>query len=132
MLQLVAHLLGDYVLQNHWMAQRKTSSLLVALLHAVLYGLPFLLLTRSLWALAVIALTHAVIDRWRLARYWCRFWGVGESGVVVQFIRDRTIDEGVFFDKERDVAPPFLGIWLLIIVDNTAHLAINWCALRWL
>jgi hypothetical protein len=29
-------------------------------------------------------------------------------------------------------APPFLGVWLLIIVDNTMHLCINYAALSWL
>ena len=67
--QLVAHVVGDYLLQSHWVAQRKTSRLAVALLHALLYALPFVLLTRSPVALLVIVVTHAVIDRYRLVRH---------------------------------------------------------------
>ena len=42
--QLIAHLFGDYVFQNDWMAQNKTSSDWAAVVHAVVYTLPFLLL----------------------------------------------------------------------------------------
>ena len=135
MTQLICHLIGDYVIQNHWMATRKTSSFPVAMLHAALYGLPFLLLTRSPWALAVIVLTHAVIDRWRLARYWCEWWGVGYwpsrlvgLGYRCVYADERAIDSPL----PRQDPPPFLAVCLLIIVDNTAHLAINFAAMRWL
>ncbi len=29
-------------------------------------------------------------------------------------------------------APAWLAVWLLIAADNTLHLAINYCSLRWL
>jgi hypothetical protein len=74
--QLVAHFVGDYLLQNTWMATRKTGSSVAALVHALVYILPFLFITRSLAALAVMVATHFAIDRWRLARYvvWARNW----------------------------------------------------------
>lgn len=50
----LAHLVGDYILQSHWEAQEKTKRWWPALLHAVTYGLPFLLVTQSPWALLVI------------------------------------------------------------------------------
>lgn len=116
MLELIAHLLGDYCLQSHVMASRKTSSWRWALLHAAIYTLPFLLLTRSPAALLVIGGTHAVIDRYRLAAAWCRWYGVGHPGL---WHRSETFE-----------APPaFLLVWLVIIVDNTAHLLINHVAL---
>ena len=37
MSQIVAHLVGDYILQNHWIAVNKTSNSWIALLHALLY-----------------------------------------------------------------------------------------------
>jgi hypothetical protein len=65
----LAHFVGDYVLQSHWMASEKTRRWWPAVAHAVTYGLPFLLLTLDPVALAVIVGTHAVIDRYRLARH---------------------------------------------------------------
>lgn len=167
--ELLAHLVGDYVLQNHAMATRKTSSWAWALLHAVFYGLPFLLLTTDWRALAVIVGTHAVIDRLRLARYWVEFWGVGVEGRVIAWVmrargyvlgevlvkpdvvETRWVRRGAlsFAERRPDYvalpelhgyllahsvartadAPPFLGVWLLILVDNTLHLCINHAAL---
>jgi len=69
--QLVAHLVGDYLLQSDWMAQNKTQSSLPALAHSLTYTLPFLLLTTSWKALLFIAATHFILDRFRLARYVC-------------------------------------------------------------
>jgi hypothetical protein len=68
---LAAHLVGDYVLQSDWMATEKTKKSVAALAHVATYVLPFLFVTRSPWALAFIASTHFIIDRWRLARYVC-------------------------------------------------------------
>jgi hypothetical protein len=67
--QLVAHAVGDYLLQSDWMANEKTKKSVAALAHAVMYTLPFLFLTTSWKALLFIAGTHFIIDRWRLARY---------------------------------------------------------------
>lgn len=139
MVQLIAHLVGDYVLQNHWIANHKTSSTWVAMLHAVMYGLPFLLLTRSPAALAVIVVTHLVIDRWRLARVWCEWWGVGywPSRVLEWRHTERhtnhdTAEALPITPLVREDPPPFLAVWLLILADNTAHLAVNYSAIRWL
>lgn len=74
--QLFCHGVGDYVLQSDWMATEKTKKSVAAAAHALTYSLPFLVLTQSPAALAVICLTHFVIDRWRLARFvvWAKNW----------------------------------------------------------
>lgn len=90
--ELLCHLVGDYCLQNHWMAMNKTKSTPVALVHATAYSLPFLVLILwswtpygavrpyRLWPLLIIWGTHFLIDRLRLASYWVRFYGNGEPG----------------------------------------------------
>lgn len=166
--ELLCHLVGDYILQNHWMANTKTVRSSAALLHATLYALPFLLLTPSWRAVLAIWATHFVIDRFRLARYWVDFYGVGKSGKLLAFImhlRGYVLGEllvkpdvketrwvraedlrrtDILHPEERDRqlqisslpyvadAPPWLGVWLLILVDNTAHLTINHLALAFL
>lgn len=80
MAQLLAHLWGDYILQSHWMALNKTRNTLVAWSHALLYTLPFLLLTgkapKPALAGVVILVSHFAIDRYALARYvvWAKNW----------------------------------------------------------
>jgi hypothetical protein len=118
--ELLAHLVGDFVLQSHKMAIRKTSSWTWAAIHAAFYGIPFLLLVSTWWQWAVIVGTHAAIDRLAIARRWCSFYGNGFPGLW-----------WTKADGEFPAPPPFLGVWLVILVDNTMHLAINHFALRW-
>ncbi len=124
--QLVLHAVGDYVLQSDWMANNKTSKSIAALAHVIIYSLPFLILTQSWKALAVIAGTHFIIDRWRLARYVCwlkNFLGHPSSW----YPWSECVGTGYY--KER---PPWLSVWLMIIADNVMHVIINGLALKYL
>jgi hypothetical protein len=134
MIQLILHLLGDYVTQSDWMAQNKTKSSWAALCHATVYSLPFLFIG-SVEAVLVIWATHFFIDPFRLARYVC--W-------AKNFLAPRWIKDPMFsprFDRRNhdwsDCAgtgyhkdtQPWLAVWLMIAADNTLHLAINYAAL---
>lgn len=137
--QLVAHAVGDYILQSDWMADNKTKSHVAAAVHAVTYTLPFLLITQSLPALGVICGTHFVIDRWRLARFvvWLK------NGPITFRHSSNFTSRPEFADASRDYVwkpvtatgypdskPPFLSVWLLIIADNILHVLCNALAVR--
>lgn len=120
MIQLILHLMGDYVFQSDWMAQRKTSSSFAALCHATVYSFPFLFIG-SLRAVLVIWATHFLIDRFRLARYvvfaknfmgwpWPKWIDCKTTGYP-------------------SATPLWLSVWLMIAADNTLHLAINYASL---
>lgn len=137
---LIAHAIGDYVIQSDWMATEKTKKSLAAFLHALTYTLPFLFITQSLAALAVIMVTHFIIDRWRLARYVC--W-------VKNFLQPKNIllDDpktlalvevrnypwsecsATGYHKDR---PAWLAVWLMIITDNIMHVICNGLAIYFL
>jgi len=121
--QLVAHAVGDYILQSDWMATEKTKQNAAAAAHAFTYTLPFLFLTTSPEALVAIMGTHFLIDRWRLARYvvWLKNW-LGPN---------RPWSECVATGYPAD-RPAWLTVWLLIIADNTLHVLCNGLALRFL
>lgn len=145
-LQLWLHVLGDYVTQSHWMAVNKTSRLSVAMLHASVYSLPFALVLRpSPRAFLVVLLTHAVIDRYRLAKYviflkntvlspwaydpatsWAGSVKLNEHGDVAVAVK------GCSATGFRDDTPPHLSCWLSVIVDNWMHITINALALWYL
>lgn len=120
---VIAHFVGDYLIQSHWMATEKTKRWLPAMVHAVTYTLPFLLITRSVWALAVICVTHAVIDRYRLARHVC--WLKNQAAPASHRPRWRDASATGYPSD----APAWLSVWLLIIADNTLHVLINSAAL---
>lgn len=123
--QLLLHLIGDYVTQSDWMALNKRSISAIALLHAAIYSVPFLLFAHaSPTAYNVIMWTHFLIDRFGLARYlvfaknflgwpWPKWADCRATG----------------YPSDR---PAWMAVWLLIIADNTLHLTINYAALRWL
>lgn len=97
------------------------------------------------WAWLVIFGTHFLIDRFRLARYvvWAKNW-LGPKGPMVERRYSAANDGIVCYRLNRQpfsacsatgydaMVPIWLSTWLLIIADNTLHLAINYAALRWL
>jgi hypothetical protein len=122
--QLVAHAVGDYILQSEWMVREKGRSHLAALVHVVMYTLPFLFLTQHPLTLAVIAGSHFVLDRWRLARY-------------VIWLKNRPWPGSRPWHECKATGyppetPPWMATWLLIIVDNTLHILINGAAITYI
>lgn len=124
--QLVLHAFGDYVLQSDWMANEKTKASVAALVHAATYTLPFTILTRSPAALAVILVTHFIIDRWRLARYVCWVKNFAQPS-----LKNWPWSEcsGTGYHKDR---PVWMSVWLMIITDNVMHVLCNAAAIRFL
>jgi hypothetical protein len=126
--QLVAHAVGDYILQSDWMADNKTKQHFAAAVHAITYTLPFLLITQSPAALALICGSHFVVDRWRLARFvvWLK------NGPL--WIEDKPQWKfhlaPITATGYQDSKPPFLAIWLLIIADNIIHVICNALAIQ--
>lgn len=118
---VLAHFIGDYLLQSHWMATKKTSSHIAAASHALAYSVPFLAHKPSKKTYAIIVVTHFFIDRFRLARYvvWAK-----------DFIAPRGQKHELTATGMQDDAPPWLSTWLMILTDNLIHVIINGVALH--
>lgn len=137
---LLAHLVGDYLIQSHWMAIEKTRHWWPAAVHGATYTLPFLFITTSWQALVVIGGTHAVIDRFRLAKYlvWARNWIAPvrfERGAESRLVLDAYNPPWSECKHNAGMppgVPPYLSVWLLFIADNTVHVLLNVAAIRWL
>ena len=116
--ELICHLLGDYLLQSQWMAENKTSKNLAAFAHALCYSIPFLILT-NFKGLFLIAISHYLIDRYRLAKYMVFFKNhLAPSKYWPQW-QDCSIT------GYSNKLPDYVSFWLLIITDNTMHLLCN-------
>jgi hypothetical protein len=120
-LLIVAHMMGDYLFQNDWMAQHKTvkdgesllatRGLLNCLVHCLIYTLcvavvglvasprPF-----GLIGLVFVFVTHVLMDRYRLATVWMKLFG--QHGF-----------------KEH------MSPWSVIVVDNSIHLFCSFLAM---
>ena len=111
--QLLAHLVGDYIFQSHDMAVNKTKNSYWAAYHAFTYTLPFTLLSQNWLALFIIGFTHFLIDRFRIA-------------VQITKLNKKVFDLTNGYPEET---PVWLTTWLIIILDNTLHLSINYLVL---
>lgn len=137
---ILAHLFGDYILQNDYLANEKTKRFEPALIHAALYtlayaGLFVLLgirddsasLPGALWALGIIGVTHLFIDRYRLVKPL--IWALNQIGPRSGRYSwaDAKANGGYSASK-----PAWMSTWLMIVVDNSIHLAINAAAIYFL
>ena len=128
-LGLMAHMIGDYVIQNDWMALEKSKHWWPVIVHGVTYTLPFIPLVYWFdvdikWlALLIIGGTHLIIDHYKLPRHvvWAR------NQLAPAAYRPGHTATG--FSETR---PDWIAVWLLIIVDNLIHVGINTLALVYL
>lgn len=106
--QLILHLVGDYLLQNDWMAQNKKNrglfGLRSCLVHCLLYAIPFFFIANSM-QVALIFSTHFLIDRWFFVKWYMNMVG------------------------QKKFAQPPMAPWSIFFVDNTFHLICNYLIL---
>lgn len=94
---IVGHLVGDYLLQNDWMALNKKRHVFPCLVHAVIWTLSVCWFAEwtNPWAVAALFITHFVQDHTNIVRRW-----IGQT----QFA--------------TGVCAP----WSVIVVDNVWHI----------
>jgi len=72
---LVGHLVGDFLLQNRWMAEKKTRYWVPLLIHCSVYTLAVSLLALSAggisWTgIVLIFAAHIILDRRKFVDFW--------------------------------------------------------------
>jgi len=110
LLGFLAHLAGDYIFQNDYIANEKTKRTIPALIHVFLYGIPFYFIVGFSYELLIIVVTHFFIDRFRLAVYW------------IKLINWNWNSKNFGFSESK---PLWMSVWLMIIYDNSFHILIN-------
>jgi len=104
---IFAHLIGDYLIQNDFMAANKKKSSKVCLLHVVTYMIPFLLCHLNKKQICLIAAQHYAINRSQFIFWWFKKTGKTKFG-------------------EAPTAP-----WSYFLIDNIFHILwiafIIWC-----
>ena len=94
---LIAHLVGDYLFQNRWMALNKHKNPLICFFHAAIYTLSVMVICGwADWKWYVVLISHFAIDYFRIGAKWRQF-----------------------FSKDTELP------WT-ILSDNTMHLLILW------
>lgn len=123
-LAIIGHLVGDYLLQNDWMALKKKKASLPCIVHCLL------------WTLSVMFFAEWYGWRdigWASERYWFD-WRVFGFLFITHFIQDRTqiIKHWMRFNGQSSFALPPLGPWSVIVVDNVWHIVAIWAAWKWI
>jgi hypothetical protein len=110
---LVGHLVGDFLFQTAWMARYKHSQWAPLLAHVAAYTLIVTVAGLwcgglSLWAVALIFVTHLLIDRGRIVKWWAR---------TIQGVARRE------------------DAWILIVTDQVFHIVVLatavWISAQW-
>jgi len=97
---LVGHLVGDFLLQNRWMAEGKTDRWLPLLVHSSVYTISV-----TVFAMAAGGLT------WR--------------GVLIVFLAHLVLDRRIFVNWWVKNITQTKGIsWLVIMVDQSWHIVV--------
>jgi hypothetical protein len=75
MSELIGHVVGDFLLQNRWMAANKHANPLVCGLHSLVYAISCALCVGWLdWRMSALFMTHMIIDSFKLGEKWRRFY----------------------------------------------------------
>jgi hypothetical protein len=72
---IYAHLVGDYLLQNDWMALNKKQSSWHCFVHVLVYMVPFLFTGLLWWQIVLIGVQHYLQDRTQFVVWLMRIKG---------------------------------------------------------
>lgn len=70
----IAHFIGDFILQNDWMAVNKKKHSYACLVHVIVYLIPFAICPLQWWQIALIGLQHFIQDRTEIVIWWIKTW----------------------------------------------------------
>lgn len=104
---ILAHFIGDYLLQNDWMAQYKKKDSLVCTIHVTLYILPFCLTDLTMLQIVLIYVQHWIQDRTGFVAWYCKAMG----SFQIELTKD-SLPWGHFI-----VDNIFHVIWIVIVVN---------------
>jgi len=123
---IIGHLIGDYLLQNKWMAMNKSGNTWKCLVHCLLYTCAVTVTTwPSLhcwqWPLLIFA-SHFPVDRWSLADKWLNLIN---SRSLRDFIANgkNDIPSKLDADNYHALRGGFTAV-VYAAADNTMHLAL--------
>lgn len=130
---ILGHFVGDYLLQNSWMALNKTKKWLPLIVHVLLYTLAVCAFTFAftgfnLWWILVVLASHFFIDRWSLADKYLEFTG---SRSLRKYVEERSLVVTGSSGTEKvisyavptpvDVLAGGFSSLVYVCVDNTMH-----------
>lgn len=139
MLQLILHAIGDYLVQNDFMALNKKKKgwygHIACQIHCITYTLPFWYFYG--WKVALgVYLSHFIIDRYHIIEVFLALRNglikkpfIDSDGVKHTIWYQLTNVDNFGYSPER---PVLITVWLYIIVDNIFHIISNYLCINYL
>lgn len=110
-LAIVGHLVGDYLLQNDWMALNKKTRTFNCAVHCTLWTLAVCVFT-GWWTppiIAILWITHFVQDRTNIILWWM-----------------------LKVNRQKQFATGPCSPWSIIVVDNVWHIVTLWAVWKFI
>ena len=133
---IIGHLVGDYLLQNDWMALNKKKPSpwgnTACVVHCALWTFAVILFSewyrsKNLqWICWALFLTHYAQDRTNVIAWWMRLRWKDQSKFMENdrlFLGSHECDASII---------PGLGPWSVIVVDNVWHIVTIWAIWRYI
>ena len=124
---IVGHLVGDYLLQNDWMALNKKRNPIICMVHCLLWTAAVCCFAgwRDPGNIAVLLCSHFIQDHTNIVAWWMRLRWKDQS----QFMRCDEIDHDI---RNSAGIRAGLGPWSIIVVDNVWHIVTIWAVWRFM
>ena len=121
---LFGHLVGDYLLQNNWMALSKNRNAWRNTVHCIIYTLSIMLFCRTAdWRfVTLVFVSHWIPDYFSIGGIWLKLIR-GRS--MVEFMH--TVD-----DSQKNILTGAFTSIVYVVVDNTIHLLAMWYGWRFI
>ena len=102
---IVGHLVGDYLLQNDWMALNKKQKSFPCLIHCSIWTASVCVFSgwHSLQVISALFLPHFLQDRTQVIKFWM-----------------------TKINRQQKFTEPPMSPWSLIVVDNVWHILTIW------
>ena len=110
-LAIIGHLVGDYLLQNDWMALNKKQRSFPCIVHCLLWTAAVCAFSGwiTIPIISVLFLAHFIQDRTNVVLFWM-----------------------TRINRQPQFAQPPCAPWSIIVVDNVWHIVTLWAVWRFL
>ena len=120
---LMGHLMGDYLFQTNWMAQRKGAEYFPCFVHCIIYTFFVCAMTswNPLWVLLVF-LSHFLVDKYSLVDKWLK--AIKSRSLTDFFLNGHVVAEVQDEDHKENYIVLRGGFTALVyaVADNTVHI----------
>lgn len=137
---IIGHLVGDYLLQNDWMAAGKKTNSFICAIHAQIWTCCVLIFAGwTTWShpLQTVLIAHALLfamhfaqDRGSFVVWWMKRMGQSKFMQCDQITR--FIDHDDIYGNVQTKITPGLGPWSIIVVDNVWHIVQIWAVWKFI